>query len=522
MKEAAMGWLKRQVEAGRGVWLALAVMLACGLPGLFEMPPLDRDEVLFSQASRQMAASGDYIDIRFGEAPRYKKPVGIYWLQVAAAKVTGAPGEIWSYRLVSLLAALVSVAATHAIGRRFLGPEGALLAAVALAASVMLGIEAHLAKTDATLLATVAVAMVVVARATQERVGRWIWGFWAAIGVSLLVKGPLGPMVVVLAVAALCGARRDLEVLRRLWSPWGLLLAAGIAVPWYLAISLVSQGEFWAASLGKDMLGKVAMAQESHGAPPGSYLLALWLTFWPGSIILAAGLPALWAGRRHPAAVFALAWAVPTFLVFEFTPTKLIHYTLPAWPALALLMAAGVQAGGRYRRILGVLPAVLAPLALGALGLALGRLGAEMPWGFWAGIGVMAVAAVFVLRGAGQLLPLALSLALGGIAFNTAFFPAIARTPMLWPAPALARIAADHPDCAFTVAGFSEPSIVFATDGRVRLAEAEALPALLSAPGCQLIAAPDLATDRPEIARVEGIDLGSGRRISLGLWLNRP
>ncbi|NBZ88422.1 ArnT family glycosyltransferase [Stagnihabitans tardus] len=513
-----MGWLTRQVQAGRGVFLALAVMLACGLPGLFSLPPLDRDEVLFSQASRQMAASGDMIDIRFAEMPRYKKPVGIYWLQVAAAKVTGQPDAIWSYRLVSLLAAMVAVAATHAIGRRLLTAEGALLASVALAASVMLGIEAHLAKTDATLLATVAVSMAVVARAWTGDPGRWRLGFWAALGVSLLVKGPLGPMVVLLALGALSLYGRETRTLRRLWSPWGLALMLVIAVPWYVAISYVSGGEFWSASLGRDMLGKVATAQENHGAPPGSYLAALWLTFWPGSMVLAASLPALWRARRSPVVIFALAWALPTFLVFELTPTKLIHYTLPTWPALALLL--GAVASAAKPRWPALLPAFLPLILLAALEVTLRGFGQGLSPLALPGALFIALAALLTVAALrhGTLATTA-ALALAGFAFNATLFPTLARTTYLWPAPQLAAISAQHPDCAFSVTGFNEPSIVFTTDAKVRLAAPEDLPAILQAPGCQLIAAPSLDTTLPELTRIQGLDLGSGKPIDLGLWL---
>jgi 4-amino-4-deoxy-L-arabinose transferase-like glycosyltransferase len=82
------------------------------LPGVVSLPPLDRDESRFAQASRQMVESGDPVDIRLGQVPRYKKPAGIYWLQSASTVVTGAifhHGEtthIWTYRLVSLLGAI--------------------------------------------------------------------------------------------------------------------------------------------------------------------------------------------------------------------------------------------------------------------------------------------------------------------------------------------------------------------------------------------------------------------------------
>ena len=87
------------------------------LPGFFQIPPVDRDEARFAQATKQMVESGDYVDIRFQDEVRYKKPVGIYWLQAAAVKAGGALGvphahtTIWLYRLPSLFGAISGGAA---------------------------------------------------------------------------------------------------------------------------------------------------------------------------------------------------------------------------------------------------------------------------------------------------------------------------------------------------------------------------------------------------------------------------
>ena len=69
--------------------LLILLCLAAFVPGIASLPPIDRDEPRFMQASKQMAESGDYVDIRFQEESRYKKPIGIYWLQSAAAAISG-------------------------------------------------------------------------------------------------------------------------------------------------------------------------------------------------------------------------------------------------------------------------------------------------------------------------------------------------------------------------------------------------------------------------------------------------
>ena len=153
---------------------AIAFLLLCGLllflPGFFNIPPVDRDEARFAQATKQMVESGDFVDIRFQDDVRYKKPVGIYWLQAAVGRDRIALGlpraqlRIWLYRVPSLIGAIGAVLLTYWTALAFVTRRGAVLAALMLCSSVLLGVEARLAKTDAMLLLTAVAAMGALAR----------------------------------------------------------------------------------------------------------------------------------------------------------------------------------------------------------------------------------------------------------------------------------------------------------------------------------------------------------------------
>src|SRR5436190_12633324 len=154
---------------------AVAFLLICAalfyLPGFFTIPPIDRDEARFAQATKQMVESGDFVDIRFQDDVRYKKPVGIYWLQAAAVETASALGlpraelRIWVYRLPSLIGAIGAVLLTYWAALAFVTRRAVVLAALLMCASVLLGVEARLAKTDAMLLFCVTAAMGAMARA---------------------------------------------------------------------------------------------------------------------------------------------------------------------------------------------------------------------------------------------------------------------------------------------------------------------------------------------------------------------
>lgn len=515
-----------------GLALALCVMLVLALPGFFTIPPVDRDEVLFAQASAQMLASSDYIDIRFDDEDRYKKPVGIYWLQAAAAALTGQPGAIWSYRLVSLLGALVAVGFTYGTARLILPREGAFLAAVILAASFMMGAEARLAKTDAVLLACIMAGQYVVARVhLSGAVGLWAaLGFWLAVGVGVLVKGPIAPLVLGLTVAALCVVRRDLVVLRALRPAAGVAVVLVVTLPWLAAITLKSGGAFWAGSLGQDMWAKLGTGQESHGAPPGSYLLWVWATFWPGAVLLAAAVAGLWRRRREPAVVFVLCWAVPVWVVFELAATKLSHYVLPTYPALAIGVAV-VLAGARPGRVALALAGVasLVPLAvLAAFWLAARDLGAPIGAPFWAGVAGVVLGSLWLLAALRRGAPMGMALALAGasLALSGALYLSVQRMAVLWPAVAVADLAAARPDCAVSVVGYSEPSLVFLTKRRAHLEPAAAAAARLAGAECaravveaaEVAAFVALAPGAVPAGVIEGFNIGRGRGMRLQIF----
>jgi 4-amino-4-deoxy-L-arabinose transferase-like glycosyltransferase len=335
----------------------LLVSLLAFLPGFFQIPPVDRDEAYFAQATKQMIDTSDYVDIRYQDDVRYRKPVGIYWLQAAVVNTATALGvpdaqtKIWLYRVPSLFGAVGAVLLTYWCALAFVSRRGAVLAALMMASSAILGVEARLAKTDAVLLFTVVAAMGVLARlyllrhrdnAAQASLGH-LAIFWTALAVSILIKGPLILMVVGLAALTLSVLDRSARWLLALRPVPGLLWLLLIVLPWFIAIYMRVGREFLVASVGEDMLAKVANAKEAHGAPPGLYFLLFFVTFFPASMLAGLAAPAVWAVRRQAAARFLLAWLVPSWIVFELVVTKLPHYVLPLYPAIAILIAGAVE-----------------------------------------------------------------------------------------------------------------------------------------------------------------------------------
>src|SRR5438067_1930506 len=286
--------------ARRPLPLLALLGLLLWLPGILSLPPLDRDESRFAQSSRQMVQSGNWVDIRFGHVPRYKKPVGIYWLQTAATKLAGRDAQIWTYRLPSLFGAIAASWLTVWCALAVTGPEAAFLAGLLMLGSVLLTAEATIATTDAVLLACglgMQGVLLRLYRAARDPDAppvsrRLLLAGWIACAAGILIKFPVVPGIAVTTILGLLAwdawQRRRTGMGEPAWA-WlsslklakGFFLTLLLISPWLIAITIQSQGAFLEQSLGNDFAAKIAGGQESHGALPGYYLLLSAATFWP-------------------------------------------------------------------------------------------------------------------------------------------------------------------------------------------------------------------------------------------------
>jgi 4-amino-4-deoxy-L-arabinose transferase-like glycosyltransferase len=539
--------LARAIEGWRAYALLTLLSLALYLPGQAALPPTDRDEARFVQASRQMLESNDFLRIRFQDEPRNKKPAGIYWLQAASVDLLSTPAStaMWPYRLPSLLGALAAVLLTFGFGQGWIGREAAFVGAALLAASLGLTVEAHLAKTDAVLLATVVAAQGALGEIYRKSRSDEPTGaglpllFWVAQGVGLLIKGPITPVVSLLTGGALAIADRNPRWLGRLRFTWGIPLMLIIAGPWLIAITVATDGGFASESVGNDLLGKLIHGQESHGAPPGTYAALALITFWPGSLALAGAARLAWRQRSETAIRYLLAWLVPFWLLLELVPTKLPNYVLPLYPALALLagwaLADGLVATRRHwsGRAAWCLWG-LVPFGLGAgLLVVAQKFQGSVPiagtFVIAAALGCAAVCCIALMRG--RVRPL-LALFAAALLWASAFALILPGIDTLWVSRSAAALvnAQDRTSRPLVVAGYAEPSLVFLLGTATRIASApEAAQILSKLPDTLvLVSNRDDAAFRAALEKnglsvdalgdVSGLNYSNGRAVTLTLY----
>lgn len=387
----------------RGPAGGLALVLLCFsvyLPGLGSISVIDRDEARFAQASRQMFESAVFEGERWKpefhgggwavpmvqERPRLNKPPLIYWAQVASAWVfTGgdpARDAIWMYRAPSVLSSIIAVVLTWWFGRWMFDARAAWLGAAFLAVCPVVVFDAHQARADQLLLATVVASQGCLWRAWSGIGGggggwmRWAIAFWCALGVSILAKGPIGPMIAVLTVVGICVVRGSWRWIWKLQPVAGIVILACVVGPWVWMVGEHVGWEKYVSIVFDETIGRSVEGKEGHWGPPGYHAVLSAVLLWPGSMMAGLGVIRAWrkglgtgvnakvegwrervgemfmhgrAGRD--AELFLLAWIVPAWIVFELVGTKLPHYTLPMYPAILLLSARMIlrMAGGRAR-----------------------------------------------------------------------------------------------------------------------------------------------------------------------------
>jgi 4-amino-4-deoxy-L-arabinose transferase-like glycosyltransferase len=517
------------------------------VPGLAQIPPLDRDESRFAQATRQMLETRDYIRIMYQDEARNKKPVGIYWAQAASVRLFSGPESdaIWPYRLPSGLAIWAGVLMLFHFGKRLVPPPAALLGAGLLAGSLLPILEGHQAKTDAALMAATIAAMGCLGWFYVHGRGRLVTqpgslvslSFWVALGIGMLLKGPILPMIVLLALLSLGVADRQIAWFMKMRPIMGILVAASVVLPWLVSISQATGGAFVSQSVGNDLLPKLLGAQEAHGGFPGLYLLLAAFFLWPGSLLLWPALAKAWQERVQPPVRFLLAWIVPSWLVFELVPTKLPHYVLPMYPAILLLIASfAFESEGRVSKGM----KLWAPV-WGLIGLALAGASVAAPIVYGEGFSPWSLPpalAALLAAGLGLRHHLkghhAKALVQGGLTGAVAIALILSSVLPGLDKLAVSRRAAEavalqHSSLPVASAGYHEPSLVFLLGTRTQLVDggASAAAYILDHPGALALVEEreEIAfraqlgeANALELAKVEGFNYSRGKAVTLRLY----
>ena len=368
-------------------WAIPGVLLCCSALVLFyrlgQLSLWESDEARFALKALMMQETGNWlIPIRKGQVWLNKPPLHM-WLINLVALVGGGINE-FTARVPSAVAAMGTVLLTFWWGWRSGGSLFGAMAGFILLTSGHFLIMGRYNLPEQALTFFVTLALVSFYAGYHGWLGKGAYyTMYAALGFATLTKGPAGALLPLLVILAYLAIRRDLTAVRRMQWASGLLLYAGIALPWYAVVS-VGYGQSVQPALFGEII-KAVLASRGHMESWYFYLWTFPLSFAPWTLFL-PGLLVVWQWRgRHGGGVpdslsFAGIWWGVTFLVFSVAGQKRSYYLLPLFPAAAFLVASvwahlvtfGEKCERWFRRYLGVVLVVVLAFAvflIGSMGL---------------------------------------------------------------------------------------------------------------------------------------------------------
>jgi 4-amino-4-deoxy-L-arabinose transferase-like glycosyltransferase len=360
------------------------VVVAAGLYllRLGQAPFLDPPEGVHAEVAQSLAVLGDWSTLRVDGIRYFDKPPILYWLMALSFSTLGAT-ELGA-RVWSALSAVGIAAVTARLGIFLGGARVGMLAGLIVVANLGMYVYGRLAKPDMLFILCLVLAYAGFAVAYKGGGRRALALFYASLGLAMMTKdvfGALGPLAVV-GLFFLLTRERPVAP----WVPWwAILLLLGIAVPWYAAVESKNPGFLWYTLVDKHLLSftrQRVFPDEDVPLGPLPFLGVTFLAFLPWAVAapwaVARAVRRPWEDAVARLWVLVALWPMAVLAFFALSPSRLPHYGLPAFPALALMVARvwdesiDAAPGSLRPRALIVPLVIVFALAAAATGLAAG------------------------------------------------------------------------------------------------------------------------------------------------------
>jgi 4-amino-4-deoxy-L-arabinose transferase-like glycosyltransferase len=379
-------------RSGRFPYLVVLIVSATIYLGCIVSPPSLMDDVdaVQAQISRNMLSTGDWVTARLDGVAYLEKAPLVYWLMAVSYRIFGV--HDWAARLPIALSVIGLCLLTSAFGIWAFGRRAGLYAGLCVATCTGLFLFTRILIPDVILTLAITLAMWSFLRVMDEeesRPGLWAVLFWTSAGVGLLLKSLIGilfPLAAVLTYLSLTRQVLSIHIWRRLHPFSGLFLVILIAAPWHILATLRNppfiawtlhsgpgqyHGFLWFYFVNEQVLRflNLRYPRDYNTVPRLQFWLLHFIWLFPWSVYLPAALklsfkPVDRAGRTR---LLALCWA--GFLLAFFTlSTTQEYYSMPCYPALALLIGSAMEADSCWiRRGTWVLTTLAACAALAAI-----------------------------------------------------------------------------------------------------------------------------------------------------------
>ncbi len=337
----------------------MTVLLGVGFfLNLWGPPLFDLDEGAFSAATMEMLQRQDFITTYLNGVQRFDKPILIYWLQAISTALFGS--DEFFYRLPSAIAASFWAISIYRFATPRLGEDSARAAMIFMVSSLGVTVIGRAATADALLNLWIALACMdgyrAVAEAdTKARTRAYLW-----IGLGLLTKGPVAAVVPLATLVLYALVMREPKAFMRVAIyPLGWVVAAVVALPWYIA-EYLDQGQLFIDGFFlQHNLSRFSDTMEGHGGSIFYYIPGLLLVLLPFSAWLIRSLVSVKQLGRDKFATWCWCWFGFVFVFFSLSGTQLPHYILYGSTPVFLLMSRYLT---KIRLRWALLPGLLLPL----------------------------------------------------------------------------------------------------------------------------------------------------------------
>jgi 4-amino-4-deoxy-L-arabinose transferase-like glycosyltransferase len=363
---SAAAWT--ETVLGAAAFVITAVMLFSGLGSV----PLTRpDEGRNAEIAREMSVAGAWLVPTLEGLPRLDKPAA-YFAAVGVSLRTFGANE-WGARMPSALCGLAITAFVYAFARRQYGPVTAALCAIVVATTPLVIVYSRLVIVDSALACctTAAILAAFLAEDGARPDRRWHAASAAAVGLGLLVKGPVGALVPAAVLIVFFWVDGRPGALRRVFAPVNVVIALGLFVPWFVAL-VRAHPEFARYGLVEETFHRFFTPAFNRGQPFWYFGWMLLAALVPWTILAVPMALAAWAARSRlvPADRLFIVWTIVVVLFFSMSRTKQPSYILTGVVAAAACVGRGLGYAWRNREGRAARLAARGALAFAGLALA--------------------------------------------------------------------------------------------------------------------------------------------------------
>ncbi len=311
-------------------------------------PLFNLDEGAFSEATREMLQSGNYITTYLDGNLRFDKPILIYWLQAFSVKIFGL--NEFALRFPSALAGAFWALAIWSFTKRYFSERSAFFATLFMLSSLQINIITKAAIADSLLNLFIATSIFLAWVFIQKREKKYLYLTFALIAFGTLTKGPVAIMIPLVVITIYLLIKKEyLFLLKSLFNPIGILIFLAIAAPWYILEYLDQGQKFIDGFFLKHNLERFSSTLESHRGSLFYYIPVILIGFLPFTTILVATLKRIKSLFKDDLQLFLTIWAIFVILFFSFSGTKLPHYVIYGYTPLFILM--GIYAQNNFKSI---------------------------------------------------------------------------------------------------------------------------------------------------------------------------